>query len=243
MTASSTAPAPSTDRSGRLRGAYGRAGTHRPTLLLLVLTFSTGVADAVGYLGLDRVFTGNMTGNVVILGMGAAGADDLPVLGPVVALAAFMAGAALGGRCVRGHVAGWSPRVSLLVAAVGVVLAGSAVAAALSPGLGEPGPATVAVAAVVAVGMGLQAALARHVAVKDVTTVVVTSTITGLAADSWLGARTGQPWVRRVLAVLLIAAGAAAGALLLRVDLAAGLALSALLTFVVAALGAAPRED
>ena len=33
--------------------------------LMLALTFTTGIVDAVGYLGLDRVFTGNMTGNVV----------------------------------------------------------------------------------------------------------------------------------------------------------------------------------
>lgn len=35
--------------------------------LMLALTFATGIIDAVGYLGLDRVFTGNMTGNVVVL--------------------------------------------------------------------------------------------------------------------------------------------------------------------------------
>lgn len=234
MTASpAVSPAPSP-----VRAAFGRSGAHRATALLLVLTFSTGVADAVGYLGLDRVFTGNMTGNVVILGMGAAGADDLPVVGPVVALAAFMAGAAVGGRCVRGRSSGWSPTVSVLVAAVGVVLAVSAAYAAVSPDVGEPGVHTVVVASVVAVAMGLQAALARHVAVKDVTTVVVTSTITGLAADSWFGARAGQPWVRRALAILLLAVGAAVGALLLEIHLAAGLALSAVLTFVVAALGA-----
>ena len=41
--------------------------------LMLALTFTTGINDAVGYLGLDKVFTGNMTGNVVILGMALAG--------------------------------------------------------------------------------------------------------------------------------------------------------------------------
>ena len=70
--------------------------------LMLALTFSTGVIDAVGYLGLDRVFTGNMTGNVVILGMALVGGTGLPVVGPAVALAAFMAGAAAGGRALRG---------------------------------------------------------------------------------------------------------------------------------------------
>lgn len=54
--------------------------------MLLLLTFSTGMVDAIGYLGFDKVFTGNMTGNVVILGMGLAGADGVPVLRPALAL-------------------------------------------------------------------------------------------------------------------------------------------------------------
>src|SRR5699024_1866725 len=58
--------------------------------MLLLLTFSTGMVDAIGYLGFDKVFTGNMTGNVVILGMGLAGADGVPVLRPALALVFFM---------------------------------------------------------------------------------------------------------------------------------------------------------
>ena len=57
--------------------------------LMLVLTFTTGINDAVGYLGLDKVFTGNMTGNVVILGMALVGDTGLPVLGPALALVGF----------------------------------------------------------------------------------------------------------------------------------------------------------
>src|SRR4029450_7336376 len=36
--------------------------------LLVVVTFTTGVMDAVSVLGLGDVFTANMTGNVVFLG-------------------------------------------------------------------------------------------------------------------------------------------------------------------------------
>ncbi|MDT9594992.1 YoaK family protein [Nocardioides zeae] len=234
MNAAAVPPAPAAPAA---RADGPRATTRTSVALLLALTFSTGVADAVGYLGLDKVFTGNMTGNVVILGMGAAGADDLPVLGPVCALVAFMAGAVLGGRLVRGRPDGWGRRVSLLMLPVAAVLAACAVAAALVPDVGEEGAATVAVAASVAVAMGLQAAVARHVAVKDLTTVVVTSTITGLAADSPLGAAADQPWVRRALAIVLIAAGAAVGALLLQAGLAWGLGASAVLTTVVALVG------
>ena len=90
--------------------------------LMLVLTFSTGIVDAVGYLGLDRVFTANMTGNVVILGMALTGAEDLPIVGPVLALLGFLAGAAVVGRVLRRSATGWTTASTVVIALVGIVL-------------------------------------------------------------------------------------------------------------------------
>ncbi|WKK71536.1 YoaK family protein [Rathayibacter oskolensis] len=198
--------------------------------LMLALTFSTGIIDAVGYLGLDRVFTGNMTGNVVILGMALAGADDLPVVGPIIALAGFMLGAAIGGRVLRPVKAGWTTRSTWLFTVVGIVMAVLAIVLGVVPE--HPEPLALTVTGVLGLAMGLQAATARHIAVKDVTTVVVTSTITGLAADSRLGGGKGQPWFRRLTAVVLIGAGAGVGALALNAGLWLGLALAAAITLI-----------
>src|SRR6476469_4023965 len=82
------------------REALGRAARsiqHPLARALLVLTFTTGLVDAVSYLGLGRVFTANMTGNVVFLGFGVAGAGGLPVVAPLVSLGAFLLGAGGGG--------------------------------------------------------------------------------------------------------------------------------------------------
>ncbi|MCW2840303.1 MAG: hypothetical protein JWR55_1786 [Aeromicrobium sp.] len=204
---------------------------------MLALTFSTGVIDAVGYLGLDRVFTGNMTGNVVILGMALTGADDLPVLGPVLALAGFMAGAALGGRVLRVAGPGWTRRTTVLFGLVALTML--VVAGVLFALDDFTEPVALSITTVLGAAMGVQAATARFIAVKDVTTVVVTSTITGLAADSVLGSGKGTGHsLRRFSAVLLILAGAAAGAALLRWELGAGLVLSGGITLVVTVLGA-----
>ncbi len=204
--------------------------------LMLALTFSTGVIDAVGYLGLDRVFTGNMTGNVVILGMALTGADGLPIVGPIIALVLFMAGAAISGFTLRGKAVGWSNRTTGLFATVGIVLVAAAV-----PMLAVPDPAEplkLGVTGALGLAMGMQAGAARQIGVKDVTTVVVTSTIVGLAFDSVFGARTkGHPWPRRVLAIVLIGAGAAVGALLLQVHIGAGMGAAALITLIAATLG------
>lgn len=177
----------STTTSPTTRAAFARPVSPLP--LMLALTFSTGIVDGVGYLGLDRVFTGNMTGNVVVLGMGLAGADGLPVLGPLLALVGFLIGAAAAGRALRAHGKGWTPATTALLTSVATLLTlitifiaidshpSHAVALSVTGGLG--------------LAMGTQAATARQVGVPDVSTVVVTSTITGLAADSWFGTRAG----------------------------------------------------
>ncbi|WP_461475390.1 YoaK family protein [Microbacterium sp. HJ5] len=203
--------------------------------LMLLLTFSTGIIDAVGYLGLDRVFTGNMTGNVVILGMALVGADGLPVLGPTIALVAFMLGALGAGRALRTAGAGWSGRTSALLCTVTVILLACALTTLL---LADPAqPVALGITGGLGAAMGVQAAAARHLGVKDVTTVVVTSTMTGLAAESWLGSRVQQPWVRRFLAIILILLGAAVGAIVIRAGLALGILISALISTVVTVAG------
>jgi uncharacterized membrane protein YoaK (UPF0700 family) len=204
--------------------------------LMLALTFTTGINDAVGYLGLDKVFTGNMTGNVVVLGMALAGAPGLPVVGPALALLGFVAGAALGGRTLRSAGPGWSGRTTALFGLVAALMLGLA-AVLFAVGNEPTHPLMVTVTTLAAVAMGVQAAAARHLAVKDVTTVVVTSTLTGLAADSFLGSGAGGGTVRRLAAVALILAGAALGAVLLRVHLGLGLLLAGVLIALATLLG------
>ena len=213
--------------------------------LMLALTFSTGMIDAVGYLGLDRVFTGNMTGNVVILGMALTGADGLPIIGPIIALVLFLVGAAVAGRTLRRAEVGWSGRTTVLFLVVGVLLIASAAVMLLVAHPVEP--VKLAVTGALGLAMGMQAGAARQIGVKDVTTVVVTSTMVGLAFDSVFAARTkGHPWPRRALAIALIGAGAAVGALLLQVHIGLGMGVAAVITLVAALVGhlgrPGPRE-
>src|SRR3954453_10675696 len=83
------------DREALARAA--RSIQHPLARALLVLTFTTGLVDAVSYLGLGNVFTANMTGNIVFLGFGIAGSGGLPVVAPLISLGAFLFGAACGG--------------------------------------------------------------------------------------------------------------------------------------------------
>lgn len=211
-----------------------KSGRH--LVLMLTLTFSTGIIDALGYLGLDRVFTANMTGNVVILGMGLMGADGLPVLGPLLALCGFLLGAGATGGWLRHIPRGWGHRSTLLLLLVGGGAVGIGVALLLWR---EPDPAFLhTVTGGLGLIMGAQAATARKIAVADVTTVVITSTITGLAADArWVGG-SGQRNPRRIAAVVLMLAGAAAGAgLLMWLSLGAGLVVAGSIVAICAVAG------
>src|SRR6476620_2601364 len=86
---------------GEALARAARSIRHPLARALLVLTFTTGLIDAVSYLGLGRVFTANMTGNIVFLGFGIAGSGGLPVVAPLVSLGAFLAGAGAGGVLAR----------------------------------------------------------------------------------------------------------------------------------------------
>jgi len=205
--------------------------------LMFLLTFVTGVVDSVGYLGLDRVFVGNMTGNIVILGMGVAGADELPVLGPVIALAAFTAGAFLSGLSLRTQPRGWTRRVTLCLSAGSIALI-SCTVAAFSFNVEQSATVQITIASATAAAMGVQAAVARKLAVTDMTTVVVTSTLTSLASESWTSGGFNALRNRRTGAIIAILAGAIVGAFILRhTHIGVAMTLAAVLTVIVTTIG------
>ncbi|GAC1348992.1 MAG: YoaK family protein [Vulcanimicrobiaceae bacterium] len=219
----------------------GAASDPRLPALLLALTFVTGVVDAVSYLGLDHVFVANMTGNVVFLGFAAAGSSELSVPASISAMAAFLAGSLAGGRlAVRMHVD--ARRLLATAAAVECVLVGATALAALVPA--RPGShAVFALIVALGVAMGLQNAVARALAVPDLSTTVLTQTLTGIAADSPLGGGNGLRNRRRIAAVLAMLAGALAGGVLVLHESAVAALGAATLLLAAVAASALARES
>jgi uncharacterized membrane protein YoaK (UPF0700 family) len=207
---------------------------HPLTRALIVLTATTGLIDATTYLGLGHVFAANMTGNIVLLGFGIAGAGGLPVLAPMISLAAFLIGAGLGGRLNQRLALRFDRGFRVAIALEAAVLAGAAViAAAVQPRAGQASGDLVI--GLLALGMGLRNATIRVLGIPDVTTTVLTMTLTGLAASSPLAGGDGSGSARRIAAVLAMLVGALAGALLLKTSITLVLAVGAGLT--VATLG------
>ncbi|MEU2620911.1 YoaK family protein [Streptomyces sp. NPDC007157] len=213
----------------------------RLVFVLLALTVLSGLIDAVSYLGLGHVFTANMTGNVVVLGFAAAGAPGFSVPHSAASLAAFLVGAATGGRLTARFGGGSRRRwMRVILAAEAVVVAGAAVVAFARPG----GTATTyTLIALTAFAMGLRNANVRKLAIPDLTaTTVLTTTLTGLVSESHLGDATRPHSPRRVAAVLALIAGAVLGAwLVLHENLGIPLLVAAVVAGVLAVV-ASGRE-
>lgn len=193
-----------------------------------MLTFTTGLVDAVSYLGLGRVFTANMTGNVVLLGFGVVGAGGLPVVSPLVSLGAFLAGAVASGRLAAWHAHDRRAHVARTLAIEVALLAVAVVLAAT--GMVDPNRLSGdLVIALLALAMGVRSATVRRLGVPDLSTVVLTMTLIGLASDSPVAGHDGAGSLRRSGAIAAMFAGAIAGALMLRTSLTLPLAAAALL--------------
>ncbi|HEV3018602.1 MAG TPA: YoaK family protein [Burkholderiaceae bacterium] len=205
MTIASSAPAAHLWRDER----------HGPLpALLLLLTVVTGLVDALSYLKLGHVFVANMTGNIVFLGFAVADAKDFSIAASLAATAAFLAGALVGGR-FGAHTGQHRGRLLAVAIYMEIALVGAALVASTLPLDPNGRVETYVLIVLLALAMGLQNATARRLGVPDLTTTVLTLTLTGLAADSALaGGKNPRPG-RRLLATLTMFLGAAIGALVI----------------------------
>jgi len=219
-------------------GTLSQDARHGPLpLLLIVLTVVTGLVDAVSYLKLGHVFVANMTGNVLLLGLAAGGASEFSVAVSLVAMGLFLLGALAGGRLGsstgqhRGQFLALSTYAQ--VSAVGAAFVLSLASSDVSGGI-----TAYALVVLLAFAMGLQNATARRLGVPDLTTTVLTQTITGLAADSQFAGGANPNIGRRLLATAAMFLGALIGALLIfHVSVSAALAVAVVLLLINATAG------
>jgi len=194
--------------------------------MLVTLTLVTGVVDATSYLRLGHVFVANITGNVVFLGFALAGASGLSAVASLIALAAFLLGAYGGGWLGARHS---EHRGHLLRAAnlAQTSLMGVALVIALSASTPPDRSIRYALIVMLALAMGMQNAAAQRLAVPDLTTSVLTKTLTGLASEAGLVGGPGSKLGRRTIAIAAMLNGALIGGLLvLNVSVASAIAVA-----------------
>nr|WP_308288009.1 YoaK family protein [Streptomyces corallincola] len=179
--------------------------------MMLAMTVSTGLVDSFSFLVLGHVFVANMTGNVVFSSFALAGAPGFTPGASLAALAAFVTGAFVGGVIAHrsGAQRGVILRRALFLETI-LVFAAYLVAANTDPA--HQDAAKYALIAVLGIALGGQNATARTVAVPDLTTTVLTLTITGIVSDSRAAGGHDPRLPRRLLATAALFIGGLAGA-------------------------------
>jgi uncharacterized membrane protein YoaK (UPF0700 family) len=211
--------------------------------LLLMLTIVTGLVDAFSYLELQHVLVANMTGNVVFLAFALGGVSGFVWWASALAIAMFMLGALIGGRVTSRY---GSHRGEHLY--VGALIQFSLVAASLVVVVVEAGPhrgvAPSMLIVLLGIALGLQNATARSLGVPDLTTTVLTLTITGIAADSHAAGGSSSKIGRRLISVGSMFLGGLVGAALVQTNLDwLVLALAAALLLVVVTMAFRVRKS
>jgi uncharacterized membrane protein YoaK (UPF0700 family) len=186
-----------------------------------------------------------MTGNVVFVGFAIAGAPGFSLSASLSALLGFLVGAGAGGALSNRIDTDRGRLLTVGVAGETVLLTAALLVTVFVTHLDGAGVRD-AVAALAAIAMGMQNAVVRRIAVPDLTTTVLTMTLTGIAADI-----RAQGWadgvIIRLLALLTMFGGAVLGALLVlhaspRVALGACVVLVALAGLGAAAVARRPAD-
>jgi uncharacterized membrane protein YoaK (UPF0700 family) len=181
--------------------------------LLLGLTAVTGIVDAISLLSLGRVFVANMTGNIVFIGLAVAHAPGFSLASSLFALVGFLVGAIIGGRLITTY---GLDRGKLFAASCIFEFVFILAALVIGLSVSQPtiGAGRYSLSILLAVMMGIQNATVRKLAVPDLTTTVLTMTLTGIAADIRQSGWRSPQLVRRLVAVLAMLLGALVGAVL-----------------------------
>jgi uncharacterized membrane protein YoaK (UPF0700 family) len=158
----------------------------RSSAYLLALAAAAGVVDAASYLGLGRVFTANMTGNTVLLGVALARGSGADAVRSAMALGGFCLGAAGGVALIRTH--GRWPSVA--ASAFWMEAASLVALLVIWAAIGAHSLRYVLIACS-GIAMGAQSAAVRASDVRGVNTTYMTSTLLNAIARAVL-------WVRGI---------------------------------------------
>jgi uncharacterized membrane protein YoaK (UPF0700 family) len=160
---------------------------------LLGLTAAAGALDALAFLHLGKVFSSFQSGNVLFVGLGIGNGNGGLVVRAGAVLVAFFLGAAVGARLIGTRL---SPRGAVVELRITAIEAGLlALFAALWLAMGSPDDhpaARVALLAVGATAMGIQASLSLAHKVPNVMTVALTATVAALGQRAGIGGPTDR---------------------------------------------------
>jgi uncharacterized membrane protein YoaK (UPF0700 family) len=160
-------------------------GASGKVAVALSLTAVGGFVDAVGYIALFEIFTANMSGNSVHVGMYLGQQNWAEMLRPLCAIAAYFVGMTLTRVTVQAAGRRGIRRIASFTLAVEGVLLMLFARATPAMHLGQivdlHSPAYFALVALLAFAMGVQTATLTHIGALTIYTTFVTGTLTKLS--------------------------------------------------------------
>ncbi|MCS7462297.1 DUF1275 domain-containing protein [Paenibacillus doosanensis] len=189
--------------------------------MIILLCLTSGIVDVIGYLSLGHVFTANMTGNIVLLGLAIGHEEGFAVLRSLAALLGFIAGTAAAAVIVgRNKTKSFWPReVTLALGIEGLILLGFALLSRAE----ASDTMVYALIILLSVAMGMQTTAARRLGIAGISTTVLTNNLANVVEDVMSKARA---WLRkdkasgfsldsalRLLAIVIYGLGAIVGSI------------------------------
>lgn len=180
--------------------------------MVVVLTFATGAADALGFLALGGAFSSVMTGNMVLLGLSAGSADGKLAETTGAAIVAFVVGLLVAAKVAGSPAAGdppWPHQVTRALLVELAVFCAYLVGWELTQGHRSE-EAGLVLLMLSAVGLGMQSSAVQRFGVSGLSSTYLTGTLTNFIGD--LAARRPRTsWLPRGQVLLALMAGAAVG--------------------------------
>lgn len=157
-------------------------------IMLLLLASVAGSIDVMSYYGLGHVFTANMTGNTILLGLSIGQGNLASSLHSLAALAGFTTGAFIGAFIVENTKKGWSYLITLSLAVETAII--FILALIWFKEIQPPRESILYVSIILsAIAMGLQSATVRHLNIPGVVTTFITGTLTSIGMNTVNGLR------------------------------------------------------
>lgn len=179
---------------------------------LLLLTFCTGIQDAVSFPDF-LCFASNQTGNTVVLAVGLTGyqGEFFYLANVGTSLATFLAGAIVTGQI--GNYVGSRQRLwQVLSNLAQTIMTFGAAWLQFSHGTQQSGPWALGAITLLAFSSGAQVAAARAFKMTEISTAMATAAWVDLLIDPRLVVMKNRPRNRRALFLIALAAGSFAGA-------------------------------
>lgn len=154
---------------------------HLRYVLLLLLCFTAGLVDVIGYLRLEHVFTANMTGNIVVLGMSLGRLQDLAIARVLTALVGFVLGNIIAAILIGSDRSPslWHPRVTTALIVEWGLLCAFAIIAYFP--LNEM--LVFVCLGCLSMAMGIQTTAARRLGIAGISTTVLTNNLVNAVED------------------------------------------------------------